>query len=227
MPNEIVRVYVWELPVRVAHWTIAIAVAVLSFTGYYIHNPFITAHGDAAYLMGTVRYIHLISAFIFMAAFLLRLYWFLVGNQWSRIGQFMPLTNERRAGLRGMLQYYGFLRWSPISEIGHNALAGSAYCGIFFLIAAEILTGLALFYQTSGLPFLGFLIGWLPRIIDIQYLRAFHFFGMFAFGIFVIHHVYSAVLISWEEKSGLMESIFTGNKFVSREMLERKGTSRR
>jgi len=37
---------------------------------------------------------------------------------------------------------------------------------------------------------------------------------MFAFFIFVIHHVYSAVLVSSEERNGLIESIFTGYKFL-------------
>ena len=42
---------------------------------------------------------------------------------------------------------------------------------------------------------------------------------MFAFFIFVIHHVYSAVLVSWEERNGLIESIYSGYKFVPREDL--------
>jgi Ni/Fe-hydrogenase 1 B-type cytochrome subunit len=42
---------------------------------------------------------------------------------------------------------------------------------------------------------------------------------MFAFFAFVIHHVYSAVLVSWEERNGLIESIFTGYKFVPRDEL--------
>ena len=43
---------------------------------------------------------------------------------------------------------------------------------------------------------------------------------MFAFFAFVIHHVYSAVLVSWQERNGLIESIFTGYKFVPRDELE-------
>ena len=31
----------WELPVRIVHWTIVLALIVLSFTGYYIHHPFL------------------------------------------------------------------------------------------------------------------------------------------------------------------------------------------
>jgi Ni/Fe-hydrogenase 1 B-type cytochrome subunit len=42
---------------------------------------------------------------------------------------------------------------------------------------------------------------------------------MFAFFAFVIHHVYSAVLVSWEERNGLIESIFTGYKFIPRDEL--------
>src|ERR1035441_2998194 len=38
-----VRVYVWELPVRISHWFIFLPIFVLSFTGYYMHNPFIVA----------------------------------------------------------------------------------------------------------------------------------------------------------------------------------------
>ena len=33
---------------------------------------------------------------------------------------------------------------------------------------------------------------------------------MFVFFAFLIHHVYSAVLVSWEERNGLIKSIFTG-----------------
>jgi Ni/Fe-hydrogenase 1 B-type cytochrome subunit len=43
---------------------------------------------------------------------------------------------------------------------------------------------------------------------------------MFLFMAFVIHHIYSAVLVSMGQKSGLMESIFSGWKFVTRGLLE-------
>ena len=35
------RVYVWQYPLRLVHWGIVISIGVLSFTGYYIHDPFI------------------------------------------------------------------------------------------------------------------------------------------------------------------------------------------
>jgi Ni/Fe-hydrogenase 1 B-type cytochrome subunit len=74
---------------------------------------------------------------------------------------------------------------------------------------------------------LTFFIGWLPRLIDISYLRLAHFCIMFAFFIFVIHHVYSAVLVSWEERNALVESIFTGYKFVPEAEIRESGATKR
>ena len=42
----LVDVYVWELPVRIAHWAIFVSMVVLSVTGVYIGNPFMVAPGE-------------------------------------------------------------------------------------------------------------------------------------------------------------------------------------
>ena len=209
----ILRIYVWELPVRLAHWMIVLALTVLAVTGTYMHDPLIVAFSNRAWVMGTARYIHLLAGFTLTAAFIWRFYWFFAGNRFASWRQFIPLAKSRRDGMGGMLKYYLFLRWWPKTEVGHNALAGMAYTGVYGLVVAEILTGFAMFDNILGNRTLHFFIGWLPRLIDIQYLRAIHFGVMFLFLVFLIHHVYSAVLVSKEEKGGIMESIFTGYKY--------------
>jgi len=218
-PGNSVRTYVWELPVRFSHWLIFLSVVVLSFTGYYMHNPFIITRSSTAYLMGTMRFIHLLAASVFICAFLWRFYWFFVGNEWSCWRAFVPIHREQWRGMGRMISYYTFFRKNIGHYVGHNALAASAYMLIFTLMFIEILTGLALYSYTVSSRVLTFFIGWLPRLINISYLRLTHFCIMFAFFIFVIHHVYSAVLVSWEERNGLIESIFTGYKFVPEEEL--------
>jgi len=193
---------------------IVISVAVLACTGYYMHNPLATVRARTAYVMGTVRYVHLIAASVFIAAFLLRVYWFFVGNEWSNWRAFVPLHRYQWRGMGRMVAYYSFLQKNLAHHVGHNALAAVTYIMMFTLMLVEILTGLALYSYTVSNRVLTFFIGWLPRLIDISYLRLAHFLIMFAFFIFVIHHVYSAVLVSWEERNGLIESIFTGYKFV-------------
>ena len=91
-----------------------------------------------------------------------------------------------------MVAYYGFRRRQPFDEKGHNSLAALAYIGVFSLVAIEFLTGLVLFSVVEGGPVLHFLVGWIPRLVDIQWIRFVHFLVMFIFVGFLIHHVYSA-----------------------------------
>jgi len=212
--HDFVRVYVWEFPVRASHWFTFASVVVLSFTGYYMHNPFLIARSRTAYVMGTMRFIHLVAASVFIAAFLLRMYWFFEGNKWAAWRAFLPIRREQWRGIGDMVAYYTFFRRNIVHVIGHNALATATYTVMYLVMFVEILTGLALYSYTVSNRVLSFFIGWLPRLIDISYLRLGHFLIMFAFFIFVIHHVYSAVLVSSEERNGLIESIFTGYKFL-------------
>ena len=222
----IVSLYVWELPVRITHWVIFLSIVVLTFTGYYLYDPFIIARGNRVFLMGTMRFVHEVAGFVFIAAFLVRAYWFFMGNKWARWRQFLPIGRRRWNEFWSQLGYYLFLRRKPPFVIGHNPLAGATYTVIYFLILVEILTGLALYNHILGSKWLGFFIDWLPWLISIRYLRAIHFFIMLALWAFFIHHVYSAVLIGLEERSGLVGSIFSGYKFFPerklREEAERK-----
>jgi Ni/Fe-hydrogenase 1 B-type cytochrome subunit len=193
---------------------------VLSFTGYYMHNPFIVAKSGTAFQMATIRFIHVIAGFVFISAFLLRLYWFFMGNSWSNWRAFVPIHRRQWRGMGSMVAYYSFLRKDLAHHVGHNALAAVTYLWMFTLMLLEIITGLTLYTQVRGQWILGWLFSWIPGVIDIQYIRLTHFCIMFAFSVFVIHHVYSAVLVSWEERNGLIESIFTGYKFVPKDELE-------
>jgi Ni/Fe-hydrogenase 1 B-type cytochrome subunit len=215
-----VRVYVWEQPVRVSHWFIFLPLVVLSFTGYYIHNPFIVAKSSTTFLMATIRFIHIVAGFVFISAFLLRLYWFFKGNSWSNWRAFVPIRRRQWRGMGSMVAYYSFLRKDLTHHVGHNALAAVTYLLMFTLMLIEIITGLTLYTQVRGNWLLGWLFVWVPSVIDIQHIRLIHFCIMFAFFAFVIHHVYSAVLVSWEERNGLIESIFTGYKFVPKNELD-------
>lgn len=218
--RNVVRFYVWELPVRLAHWGIVSMLVVLSVTGYYIQNPYLVAYGRHAYVMGTMRAIHLSAGFLFMAALLIRLYWFFAGNQFARWRAFLPLTKKQRENLVGTIRFYGLKRYSPPPTIGHNQLATAAYSVIYLLAAVECVTGLTMYNAQVKMHFLNVFIGWITRLVDIQILRSIHYGIMFAFWAFLVHHLYSAILTALQERNGLMDSIFTGNKSVSLELVE-------
>jgi Ni/Fe-hydrogenase 1 B-type cytochrome subunit len=206
--------YVWQYPLRLFHWGMVISLCVLAFTGYYIHDPFIVGQAHHPFLMASFRFVHETFGMIFIALFVLRVYLFFKGNRWVRWRQYVPLRREQFQEMFRVAGFYAFLRPEPVSKIGHNALAACSYIGIYALMAVEIATGLVLYNQLAHDPFLTFLIGWISHIINIQTLRLIHFFLMYVFFAFGIFHVHLCMLISREEKRGLMDSIFIGYKVI-------------
>ena len=74
--------------------------------------------------------------------------------------------------------------------------------------------------RASSSPTLKFFVGWIPNVIEIQWIRLVHFLFMFFLMGFFIHHVYSAVLVAMTERNAEMEGIFSGYKFVPEEVIE-------
>ena len=102
------RVYVWEVPVRLTHWVNVLCIIVLSFTGYYIGNPYVRVSSREAYgpyFMGNMRFIHMLFAYIFIGSLLLRTYWaFFGGNQYAGWRALIPfVTPEGRGKLSVMI----------------------------------------------------------------------------------------------------------------------------
>lgn len=212
-----VTIYVWDVPVRIIHWTTVIAIVVLTVTGIYIAHPFIGTTGPATdqYLMGTIRFIHIVAAFVFTTAVLFRLYWAFMGGLYARWHQFLPSTRARLRGLVRMLGYYTFLRKRPPEVVGHNALAGLTYFGLYLLFLVQIATGFALLSLPDQGGFWKAAFGWIILRFGAQPVRLVHDLLMYLFLAFVVHHVYSALLIDVEERSGLVSSMITGYKALS------------
>lgn len=218
--EHLVPVYVWELPVRLSHWGIVAAVTVLTWTGLYMNHPFLIFPHKTAWTMGTVRFIHELAGFELLGALMVRLYWFFAGNHWARWRQFLPLTRRQWLSLKAMVRYYTFQQRKPFEQIGHNTLAGITYIIVYFMIACECLTGLVLFATVSDSHWMRFFVGWIPNVVDIQWIRLVHFLFMFFLMGFFIHHVYSAVLVAMTERNAEVESIFSGYKFVDDETID-------
>lgn len=213
------RIYVWEIPVRLTHWVNVVCIVVLSFTGYYIHNPYILVSPRepyGLYFMGIMRSLHFVTAFVFLASIMLRTYWAFAGNKWaSWRGLFPFLTKEGRRSAREAVRYYFFLQRHPPEVAGHNALAGQSYMVIVFLYFVAIITGFALYGQLHPVGIWPDLTGWVFWFFETQTVRLVHHLIMWVLIAFAIHHIYSAWLIDMEEGNGLMSSIFSGFKFIT------------
>lgn len=208
---------VWDLPVRITHWVNVLAILALSITGYYISQPFVITRGPAEphFLMGWVRFVHFVFAFIFTVTVLFRIYWAFAGGHWARWRQFIPIGRMRITRLRQQVKYYVFLRRTPPPQVGHNPLAGATYTVVYGLFVVQVLTGFALYSVAFQGGFWHLAFGWMVVWLGIPILRLIHFLVMWMIIAFTVHHVYSAVLIDIEERSGLVSSIVTGNKTLS------------
>jgi Ni/Fe-hydrogenase 1 B-type cytochrome subunit len=225
-PSDLVRVYVWEVPVRVTHWLIAFSIVVLSVTGFYIGRPFITVTGPANqhFVMGWVKTIHGYTAFVFMASVVARLIWMFTGNRYAHWDKFIPVHAKRRHGLWPTLKFYLFALRKPPGFVGHNPLAGATYTLVFLLYFVAIATGLTLRGASADV---GSPVRWFaslaPLLGGLQIARWIHHATMWLLLGFAVHHVYSSVLMSTIEANATVESIFSGYKFVPQEDLEYSG----
>jgi Ni/Fe-hydrogenase 1 B-type cytochrome subunit len=215
------RVYVWEIPVRLAHWVNALSITLLSVTGYFIGNPYLfvaSRESYAGFFMGTVRFIHFAVAFIFLASVLLRTYWAFAGNAYADWrGLFPFLSKDGRKNMLHAAQYYFFLRRDPPEVAGHNALAGMTYAIIVALYGVITFSGLALFGQLHPGGIWYTLTSWSFAFLNMQQFRMVHHVVMYALIGFAIYHIYVAWLIDMEEGNGLMSSIFSGFKFLPKD----------
>jgi len=210
-------VYVYQLPVRITHWLTFFSVVVLAATGFYIGRPFINVSGPARdhFVMGTVRVVHLYAAIVFTLSLFVRAYWFLAGNRYARWDQFIPVSRERLRNLWEAIKFFSYVRRDPLPYPGQTATAGASYAGVFLICFVMILSGLALYtvYAAPDSVFQAFRF-LIPLFGGLQIARLIHHIGMWVLLVFIVIHVYLAILFSITERSGIFESMFSGYKHV-------------
>jgi Ni/Fe-hydrogenase 1 B-type cytochrome subunit len=217
-------VYVWEWPVRLSHWLVVLSIIVLSVTGVYIGNPFFTAQGEATrhFIMGSMKAVHFAAAMVFLVSVLARIAWMFAGNPYARWHQFIPTTKQRLKKIWETFAFYVFIHRDSPAFVGHNPLAGTIYTVVFMLYFVMITTGLAMASANahigSILESFQFMISWFG---GLQMARFIHHVGMWLILAFAAHHVWSAFLVATVERSGLIDSIFTGYKVLRPDIAER------
>jgi Ni/Fe-hydrogenase 1 B-type cytochrome subunit len=191
-------VYVYESPVRIWHWVMMIAMLFLIATGYLIGSPPPSIGGEATftYMFAYVRMIHFIAGMVFAVAFLVRIYWAIVGNRAARAIFIPPVWNGSWwRGLFSQTSYYLFLRRESELWVGHNPLAQFAMFAMYTLgTLFIIITGLALYAEQWGWGQWPMnLMGWVFVVFgDPQQVRTLHHLAMWYLVLFAVIHIYMA-----------------------------------
>ena len=219
-------VYVWELPVRIYHWTNALSILALSATGYIIGDPpAIQSASEASYSywFGTVRYIHFIFAYVFLFNFIVRVYWGFVGNRFANWKNFIPYTK------RHWLDMWEIIRVDILQvkckenpNLGHNALASFTYFLTFIAFLLQVLTGFGI-YAAMSHGFIASLFAWVPPLLGGDMAtRDIHHILMWFFILFSLVHVYLVFYHDYIERNGTTSSMIGGWKFQEEGTEERE-----
>lgn len=226
--NDYKKVYVWQIPVRVFHWVNALSIVALTVTGLLIaHPPALMSSGDASsqYSFGWVRYIHFTSAYFFLAAMVLRVYWAFMGNKFAHWKSFLPFSKKARKNIMHVLKHDIFLL--PEKEhniknisIGHNYMAATAYILMFFLAIIMVFTGFGLYSDMSS--------WWLPKMFAwvVPFFggdfaaRTLHHIVMWGIWFIVFIHIYLVLFHDWLEGRGETSAMLSGFKYVRKERIK-------
>jgi len=223
--HQLRRVYVWEQPVRIYHWLNALTIMVLIATGFYIANPLALQSAkepSQLFVMGWVRMIHFIAAYIFLFNFIFRIYWAFAGNKYANWKQFVPTSGKFFKEMWVVFKKdILMLRGKEHMSVGHNAMAGFIYFFIFLAFLVQTFTGFGL-YASMSTSWFPKLFSWVPAMFggDI-FLRQVHHWTMWFFILFILIHVYLVFYHDYVEGRGEMSSMGGGWKFIEDDIFEK------
>ncbi len=111
------RTRVWDLPIRLFHWALAVAVIGLIVTG----------------TLGIMEW-HFRLGYTVLALLLFRLVWGFIGGRWSRFATFVYAPRSVLAYLRGR---------APAEHlVGHNPLGSLSVFALLLILAVQVGSGL-------------------------------------------------------------------------------------
>ncbi len=113
------RVRVWDLPLRLFHWALVLAV---------------TGAIASAQVPGVPPDWHPRFGYAVLALLLFRLAWGLVGSRWARFSSWRPTPTRVLAYWRGQPH--------PDDRVGHSPLGALALIGLLVVLVAQVATGL-------------------------------------------------------------------------------------
>ena len=179
-------------PAIFMHGIHLLSLALLIFTGFYIHSPFFSG------FMGYARTIHNIAWMVFVLTIITRIYWAFFGGgsapPGSRVKRrdfhwFSPLRHEGEGTFRDTIKYYLFIKKHYPTVYKFNPLQKSTYLfWAFILMPLTLLTGLCLWSPTQSFfePFTYWAGG-------LAAMRTYHYWLMWLFIITPAIHIYLVV----------------------------------
>jgi len=185
------KILVWDVPVRLFHWTLAILIAVSYFSG--------RAGGDWMKL-------HFWSGYAILTLLFFRIAWGFLGSTTARFSNFVKGPSAAFAHLGHL-----FSKEGP-RDLGHNPLGGAMVVVLILAVLAQATAGL--FAADTDM---GTVNGPLAlKVADkwVERATAFHAYWINVLLVLIAVHVLAAVLYLVWKRQNLIGAMLTGRKPV-------------
>jgi cytochrome b len=183
--DNTIRVQVWDLPVRIFHWSLVAAVSTAIISGE-IGGDLMPLHGKAGLaIVGLVTF---------------RLVWGVVGTTHARFLSFLPTPSRVMAHLRGRWQGHG-----------HNPLGALSVLALLGLLALQAGTGL---FANDEIAFTGPLSPLVNEALALRLTGWHQLLANLLLGLIALH-VVAIFFYQRIKKHKLIEPMVTGWKDVA------------
>ncbi len=183
--SSLKKVRVWDLPTRVFHWALVLAILGSAISG--------TIGGNAMVW-------HFRSGYIVMTLLLFRLVWGFVGGRWSRFGAFIYTPQTVIAYLKG--------RGKPEHSVGHNPLGAGSVFAMLALLLAQVGSGL---FSDDDIAFAGPLTRFVSNA-TVSLATSYHKnIGKWVILALVLLHI-AAIVFYLRRKHNLIAAMLHGDK---------------
>ena len=179
-------VRVWDLPIRLFHWALAICI-VLGIVFVKIGGNAIQWHAYCGYTA--------------LALILFRIIWGFVGSQYARFASFVPSPARLIAFLRGQVD----------GGLGHNPLGALSVIGLLLVVLIQALTGL---FADDDIFFQGPLAKYVSNS-TVALLTSIHRFNQYSIFALVGLHIAAISYYYFVKRENLVRPMVTGDKLTT------------
>ncbi|MCP5420333.1 MAG: cytochrome b/b6 domain-containing protein [Gammaproteobacteria bacterium] len=190
--NELDRIPIWDLPVRLFHWLVVTLFIVSFVTGQ---------------IGGNAMIYHMYSGYSILALVIFRVLWGFFGSTSARFSHFV----------RGPAAFFSYAktlpRRVPSYTPGHNPVGGGMVVVLLALLLVQAVTGL---FANDDIFIEGPLAGWVSKETS-DWLTGIHEINIDLLLILVGLHVAAVLFYLLYKRENLVEPMVTGNKRVAGE----------
>lgn len=182
-----VRVRVWDLPTRIFHWALALAVVGQLVTG----------------LSGLMEW-HFRIGYLVLSLLLFRLIWGFIGGHWSRFASFVHSPRALFDYLRGQAR--------PDQLVGHTPLGALSVFALLAFLIAQVATGLVADDEISASgPLTRFVSNATVSLASAWHAAV----GKWIILALVILHVLAIAFYATVRRQHLVKPMFSGDKLLT------------